>query len=193
VAVTVASFRPDLVAAAGSLAFIHPGIDYEYRGEHALPTLQFLGEPSVPLEGPALVLLAIAASTPVGERAAAVDSAIAAVDQHRLDPVAWGRETARLQATQLITLQRVAAAATDLATAGPAHRIAAQQYLLSVVAHQAEPPPTLFALLDALVELGADDLGMTVEAQEALQRLATRSSRAGKSARALLAAADVTR
>jgi hypothetical protein len=187
--ITTLSFRPDLVAAAGILA-VTEWMDYPFRNDHPVPFLEFLADPTVALEGPALTLLTLGFTTNADYRPAAVDSAIAAVDQGRLDPDAWARDAAALHAARCVTLTRVADGVADLGAAGPAQRAVAQRFLLGLVAHLEERPPTLYALLDVVVTLGLDDLRLDPHVRDALLALASRSSRAAANARIILQAAD---
>lgn len=152
-------------------------------------------DPDVPLGGDAHLLLALGTDDPRSAvSGVAVDLALAAADDGRLDPIRLGGEIGRLASTGVVTPARWGRTLRAVADAGPEHRALVRLALEEAVA-VVEPrrPQDVLALLEALetvlledgIPLTRADTRATLEAM--VRTSAT--SKTGKAATRLLASA----
>jgi len=163
----------------------------EDNGPVYAPFLEPLVDPTTPFGPMACLLLARGlGAKQAGDHGLAVDAAIAALADGRLDGEGLGAALA-------ITLPgakapRLARTLSEVARASPMHGLAVARALVRGL--RGEPPRDIGALLEVLQELLVEH-GLPlddVEATAYLTGVAATGGKAGKTARALLAAASVS-
>jgi hypothetical protein len=146
----------------------------------------------VPLGGDAHLLVALGTNDPrPAVHSVAVDLAIAAAAEARLDPARLGGEIGRLASTGVVTPARWGRTLRSIAEAGSHHRVLVRLVLEEAVAvMEPRKPQDVLALLEALeTVLLEDGVSLTrVDARAKLEAMVG-SSKTGKTASRLLARA----
>lgn len=149
-------------------------------------------DPDVPLGGDAHLLLALGTNDPRAEvHSVAVDLAVAAASDARLDPTRFGGEIGRLSSTGIVTPARWGKTLRAIAEASPQHRTVVRLALEEAVAvMETRKPQDVLALLEALETLLLEDrISLTRADTRAKLGAMVGASKTGKTATRLLASA----
>ncbi len=164
------------------------GIKDVQHGDRAVFEAFF--DPDVPLGGDAHLLLALGTNDPRPEvHGVAVDLAVAAASDGRLDPGRLGGEIGRLSSTGVVTPARWGKTLPALAEAGPRQRVLVRYALEEAVAvMQPRKPQDVLALLEVLETLLLEDrIALTRADARANLEAMVGASKTGKTAARLLA------
>lgn len=145
-------------------------------------------DPTIALDGVCVPLVALALTGEVtSTRVAAVDLAIAGFGTRRLDPEAVGDALVRFHDEGMLVLTRLSQPLTEVASASAWHRRCTQIVLLTLVAAIGDAKPRgIHGPLDTLARLAVGGIDVTTDQAFALEQLANGSSKAARSAKAVL-------